>query len=142
MSVTAGHRQAPVEPILAQAAESVPGPAALRRAAYEQKLDGHRAMLFTAADPGKLGAGAAVPYVAQAVAAEVVPPIPPCFEASTHFDPATGHPRSIRPKGYAVSTDSLLAYKGLELMPTWFAIALLVLALIGIGLALSSRRRR
>ncbi|MFD0267802.1 hypothetical protein ACFVGY_14595 [Streptomyces sp. NPDC127106] len=36
----------PVEPLLAQAAESVPGPAAVRaRVAYEQKLDGHRALL-------------------------------------------------------------------------------------------------
>ncbi|WP_328623099.1 ATP-dependent DNA ligase [Streptomyces sp. NBC_00354] len=43
----------PVEPMLAQAAESVPGPAALRAGvAYEQKLDGHRALLFTAAGPG------------------------------------------------------------------------------------------
>ncbi|GAA0274906.1 hypothetical protein GCM10010302_10670 [Streptomyces polychromogenes] len=43
----------PVEPMLAQAAESVPGPAALRAGvAYEQKLDGrHRAILFTAARP-------------------------------------------------------------------------------------------
>ncbi|WP_240805678.1 hypothetical protein [Streptomyces sp. A1547] len=45
----------PVEPMLAQAAESVPGPAALRSGvAYEQKLDGHRALLFTAAEPGGL----------------------------------------------------------------------------------------
>ncbi|WP_369780101.1 ATP-dependent DNA ligase [Streptomyces sp. R33] len=43
----------PVEPMLAQAAESVPGPAALRAGvAYEQKLDGHRALLFTGAEPG------------------------------------------------------------------------------------------
>ncbi|MFD9520724.1 hypothetical protein [Streptomyces sp. NPDC059979] len=39
--------------MLAQAAEAVPGPAALRAGvAYEQKLDGHRALLFTAAGPG------------------------------------------------------------------------------------------
>ncbi|MFK0238621.1 ATP-dependent DNA ligase [Streptomyces vinaceus] len=43
----------PVEPMLAQAAESVPGPAAVRAGvAYEQKLDGHRALLFTPAGPG------------------------------------------------------------------------------------------
>ncbi|WP_338120199.1 RNA ligase family protein [Streptomyces agglomeratus] len=43
----------PVEPMLAQAAESVPDPAALRAGvAYEQKLDGHRALVFTAAGPG------------------------------------------------------------------------------------------
>ncbi|MEU4358693.1 ATP-dependent DNA ligase [Streptomyces virginiae] len=43
----------PIEPMLAQAAESVPGPAALPAGvAYEQKLDGHRALLFTAAGPG------------------------------------------------------------------------------------------
>ncbi|MFJ9551873.1 ATP-dependent DNA ligase [Streptomyces erythrochromogenes] len=43
----------PVEPMLAQAAEAVPGPAALRAGvAYEQKLDGHRAILFTAAGSG------------------------------------------------------------------------------------------
>ncbi|WP_328793116.1 ATP-dependent DNA ligase [Streptomyces sp. NBC_00273] len=43
----------PVEPMLAQAAEGVPGPAAVRAGvAYEQKLDGHRALLFTAAGPG------------------------------------------------------------------------------------------
>ncbi|MEV7442866.1 ATP-dependent DNA ligase [Streptomyces sp. NPDC091204] len=43
----------PVEPMLAQAAEAVPGPAALRAGvAYEQKLDGHRALLFTVAGPG------------------------------------------------------------------------------------------
>ncbi|MGW7064767.1 ATP-dependent DNA ligase [Streptomyces sp. NPDC054904] len=42
----------PVDPMLAQAAESVPGPAALRAGvAYEQKLDGHRALVFTAAGP-------------------------------------------------------------------------------------------
>ncbi|MFI8339056.1 hypothetical protein ACIF8W_03100 [Streptomyces sp. NPDC085639] len=40
-----------------------------------------------------------------------------------------------------MSTDSLLAYKGLELMPAWFVIAVLVLALVGIGLAISRRRR-
>ncbi|MFD4867354.1 ATP-dependent DNA ligase [Streptomyces sp. NPDC058412] len=43
----------PVEPMLAQAAKAVPGPAALRAGvAYEQKLDCHRALVFTAADPG------------------------------------------------------------------------------------------
>ncbi|MEU9087672.1 ATP-dependent DNA ligase [Streptomyces sp. NPDC048357] len=43
----------PVEPMLAQAAEAVPGPAVLRAGvAYEQKLDGHRALLFTPAGPG------------------------------------------------------------------------------------------
>ncbi|MCX4632603.1 hypothetical protein [Streptomyces sp. NBC_01443] len=43
----------PVEPMLAQAAEAVPGPAALRAGvAYEQKLDGLRALVFTAAGPG------------------------------------------------------------------------------------------
>ncbi|MGW7455656.1 ATP-dependent DNA ligase, partial [Streptomyces sp. NPDC054787] len=43
----------PVEPMLAQAAESLPAPAALRAGvAYEQKLDGHRALVLTAAGPG------------------------------------------------------------------------------------------
>ncbi|WP_223838033.1 hypothetical protein [Streptomyces venezuelae] len=43
----------PVEPMLAQAAESVPGPAVLRAGvAYEQKFDGHRALLFTPTEPG------------------------------------------------------------------------------------------
>ncbi|MEU3407634.1 ATP-dependent DNA ligase [Streptomyces sp. NPDC006670] len=43
----------PVEPMLAQAAESVPGPAVLRAGvAYEQKLDGHRAIVFTPAVAG------------------------------------------------------------------------------------------
>ncbi|MGW1765138.1 ATP-dependent DNA ligase [Streptomyces sp. NPDC002073] len=43
----------PVEPMLAQAAESVPGPGVLKGgAAYEQKFDGHRALLFTPASPG------------------------------------------------------------------------------------------
>ncbi|GAA2650675.1 ATP-dependent DNA ligase [Streptomyces spororaveus] len=43
----------PVEPMLAHAAEAVPGPAAVRAGvAYEQKLDGHRALLFTASGPG------------------------------------------------------------------------------------------
>lgn len=43
----------PVEPMLAQAAESLPAPAALRAGvAYEQKLDGHRALVFTAGGPG------------------------------------------------------------------------------------------
>ncbi|MFE1413437.1 ATP-dependent DNA ligase [Streptomyces sp. NPDC058746] len=43
----------PVEPMLAQAAEQLPPPA-VRRAgvAYEQKFDGHRALLFTPAAPG------------------------------------------------------------------------------------------
>ncbi|WP_405786007.1 hypothetical protein [Streptomyces sp. NBC_01367] len=45
--------RSPVELMLAQAAEAVPGPAALRAGvAYEQKPDGHRALLFTAAVPG------------------------------------------------------------------------------------------
>ncbi|MGW7450051.1 ATP-dependent DNA ligase [Streptomyces sp. NPDC054787] len=45
--------RAPVEPMLAQAAEAVPGSAALRAGvACEQKPDGHRALLFTAAGPG------------------------------------------------------------------------------------------
>ncbi|MBT1187245.1 ATP-dependent DNA ligase [Streptomyces sp. CJ_13] len=42
----------PVEPMLAQAAEAVPGPGVLRDPAYEQKFDGHRAILFTLAEPG------------------------------------------------------------------------------------------
>ncbi|MGW5346988.1 ATP-dependent DNA ligase [Streptomyces sp. NPDC004050] len=43
----------PVEPMLAQAAEAVSGPAVVRAGvAYEQKLDGHRALLFTPAGPG------------------------------------------------------------------------------------------
>ncbi|MFD9263627.1 hypothetical protein [Streptomyces sp. NPDC059538] len=92
-------------------------------------------------DRAREGAGACAPYDASAAAAEVVPPTPSPLHASTHFDAATGHLRNIRPKGYAVSTDRLLAYRGLELMPSWFVIALLVLALIGIGLAISRRRR-
>ncbi|MET9694717.1 hypothetical protein ABZY81_41040 [Streptomyces sp. NPDC006514] len=44
----------PVEPMLAQAAEAIP-PAHLLTAgvAFEQKLDGHRALLFTAPAPGR-----------------------------------------------------------------------------------------
>ncbi|MFE2146636.1 ATP-dependent DNA ligase [Streptomyces sp. NPDC059456] len=43
----------PVDPMLAHAAESVPGPVALRAGvAYEQKLDRHRALLFTQTGPG------------------------------------------------------------------------------------------
>ncbi|MFK0258659.1 hypothetical protein [Streptomyces sp. NPDC090445] len=43
----------PVEPMLAQAAEAVPAPAALRAGvAYEQKFDGHRALVFTPITPG------------------------------------------------------------------------------------------
>ncbi|WP_445270424.1 ATP-dependent DNA ligase [Streptomyces sp. DSM 41634] len=43
----------PVEPMLAQAAEALPGPGVLAGgAAYEQKFDGHRAILFTPAMPG------------------------------------------------------------------------------------------
>ncbi|MEU3774331.1 hypothetical protein AB0F11_14225 [Streptomyces sp. NPDC032472] len=43
----------PVEPMLAQAAEAVPGPAAVRvGVAYEQKVDGRRVLVFTAAGPG------------------------------------------------------------------------------------------
>lgn len=34
-----------------------------------------------------------------------------------------------------------LAYKGLDTMPTWFVITVVVLALIGIGLAVSRGRR-
>ncbi|WP_053690173.1 hypothetical protein [Streptomyces sp. WM6372] len=39
----------PVEPMLAQAVESVP--ALVRDLAFEQKFDGHRAILFTPASP-------------------------------------------------------------------------------------------
>ncbi|WP_260618006.1 ATP-dependent DNA ligase [Streptomyces sp. WAC07149] len=43
----------PVEPMLTQTAEALPGPAVLRAGvAYEQKLDGHRTILLTAAGPG------------------------------------------------------------------------------------------
>ncbi|MFE2879205.1 ATP-dependent DNA ligase [Streptomyces roseus] len=43
----------PVEPMLAQAAETLPGPAALRAGvAFEQKFDGHRSLLFTPPVPG------------------------------------------------------------------------------------------
>ncbi|MFG2484885.1 hypothetical protein ACGFSI_19265 [Streptomyces virginiae] len=45
--------RAPVEPMPALAAGAVPGSAVLRAGvAYEQKLDGHRALLFTAASRG------------------------------------------------------------------------------------------
>ncbi|MFE9637049.1 RNA ligase family protein [Streptomyces sp. NPDC006463] len=37
----------PVEPMLAQAVESVPGPGVLGELAFEQKFDGYRALLFT-----------------------------------------------------------------------------------------------
>lgn len=37
----------PVEPMLAQAVESVPGPGALGELAFEQKFDGYRTLLFT-----------------------------------------------------------------------------------------------
>ncbi|RSS41816.1 hypothetical protein EF912_31100 [Streptomyces sp. WAC07061] len=44
----------PVEPMLAQAAEALPGPPVLRSAvAYEENLDGRRAVLFTPASPGR-----------------------------------------------------------------------------------------
>ncbi|MFJ6785283.1 ATP-dependent DNA ligase [Streptomyces yangpuensis] len=42
----------PVEPMLAQAAEAIPPSGALRNVAYEQKFDGHRALLFTPPEPG------------------------------------------------------------------------------------------
>ncbi|MFB7649317.1 ATP-dependent DNA ligase [Streptomyces sp. NPDC056084] len=43
----------PVAPMLAQPAESLPSPSTLARGvALEQKLDGHRAILFTPAGPG------------------------------------------------------------------------------------------
>ncbi|MFJ5546448.1 hypothetical protein [Streptomyces sp. NPDC093225] len=43
----------PAEPMLAQAAETIPGPAALRAGvAFEQKFDGHRALLFTPTTAG------------------------------------------------------------------------------------------
>ncbi|MET9325000.1 ATP-dependent DNA ligase [Streptomyces sp. NPDC003038] len=42
----------PVEPMLAQAVESIPGPGVLAGGlACEQKFDGHRAILFTPAEP-------------------------------------------------------------------------------------------
>ncbi|MEU3778822.1 hypothetical protein AB0F11_37595 [Streptomyces sp. NPDC032472] len=42
-----------VEPMPAQPAEAVPGPAALRAGvAYWQKLDGHRVLVFTPAGAG------------------------------------------------------------------------------------------
>ncbi|MFG2987349.1 hypothetical protein ACGFYQ_40005 [Streptomyces sp. NPDC048258] len=42
----------PVEPMLAQAVESVPGPGVLGPLAFEQQFDGHRVLLFTPAGPG------------------------------------------------------------------------------------------
>ncbi|MFE5724964.1 ATP-dependent DNA ligase [Streptomyces erythrochromogenes] len=44
----------PVEPMLAQAVESVPGPGVLGELAFEQKFDGYRALLFTPTTAGKL----------------------------------------------------------------------------------------
>ncbi|WP_369779909.1 ATP-dependent DNA ligase [Streptomyces sp. R33] len=45
----------PVEPMLAQAVESVPGPGVLGELAFEQKFGGYRALLFTPTAPdGKL----------------------------------------------------------------------------------------
>ncbi|WP_327733009.1 ATP-dependent DNA ligase [Streptomyces nojiriensis] len=41
----------PVEPMLARAVESVPGPGVLGELAFEQKFDGYRALLFTPTDP-------------------------------------------------------------------------------------------
>ncbi|MER7828250.1 hypothetical protein ABTX85_37505 [Streptomyces sp. NPDC096097] len=43
----------PVEPMPAQAAEAVPSGRAAGRSGYEQKLDGHQAILFTAPGPGR-----------------------------------------------------------------------------------------
>ncbi|MFJ5811712.1 RNA ligase family protein [Streptomyces sp. NPDC093093] len=42
----------PVQPMLAQGAESVPGPGVLGPLAFEQKFDGFRALLFTPGGPG------------------------------------------------------------------------------------------
>ncbi|MFG2987510.1 hypothetical protein ACGFYQ_40960 [Streptomyces sp. NPDC048258] len=42
----------PVEPMPAQAAESVPGPGVLGPLAFEQQFDGHRTLLLTPAGPG------------------------------------------------------------------------------------------
>ncbi|MGW7435329.1 ATP-dependent DNA ligase [Streptomyces sp. NPDC054849] len=42
----------PVEPMLAQAVESVPGPGVLGPLAFEQKFDGHRTLLFTPTGAG------------------------------------------------------------------------------------------
>lgn len=41
----------PVEPMLARAAEAVPGPGVLGELAFEQKFDGYRALLFTPTAP-------------------------------------------------------------------------------------------
>ncbi|WP_244291558.1 ATP-dependent DNA ligase [Streptomyces subrutilus] len=41
----------PVEPMLAQAVEAVPGPGVLGELAYEQKFDGYRTLLFTPTGP-------------------------------------------------------------------------------------------
>ncbi|MFJ6722377.1 ATP-dependent DNA ligase [Streptomyces sp. NPDC091259] len=43
----------PVEPMLAQAVESVPGPGLLGEPAFEQKFDGYRALLFTPTGAGE-----------------------------------------------------------------------------------------
>ncbi|MFE5488942.1 ATP-dependent DNA ligase [Streptomyces virginiae] len=45
--------QPPVEPMLAQAVESIPGTASLGELAYEQKFDGYRALLFTPVRAGE-----------------------------------------------------------------------------------------
>lgn len=44
--------QPPVEPMLAQAVEAVPGPGVLGDLAFEQKFDGYRALLFTPTGEG------------------------------------------------------------------------------------------
>lgn len=43
----------PVEPMLAQAAETIPPAGMLRNVVYEQKFDGHRGLLFTPPAPGE-----------------------------------------------------------------------------------------
>ncbi|WP_060178693.1 ATP-dependent DNA ligase [Streptomyces sp. IMTB 1903] len=45
--------RAPVEPMLAQAVEAVPGPGVLGELAFEQKFDGYRALLFTRTATGE-----------------------------------------------------------------------------------------
>ncbi|WP_331725001.1 ATP-dependent DNA ligase [Streptomyces sp. NBC_00040] len=42
----------PVQPMLAQAVETIPPPGVLRDPAYEQKFDGHRMLVFTPTGPG------------------------------------------------------------------------------------------
>ncbi|MFG2266396.1 hypothetical protein [Streptomyces sp. NPDC048720] len=69
-----------------------------------------------------------------------MPLSPGCLPAA-YLDLGDGHAKGDPAYGGPMAMSAPLAYKGLELMPEWFVVLVVVLAVIGIVLAAGRRGR-